>query len=233
VKDSDLATRLAVYLVADPEAVRPGRDLLDDVAAAIEGGVTAVQLRGKRLSGYDTWLLARRLRELCRERNVLYFVNDRVDVAIATRADGVHLGMSDVPLGVARELGGAAFVIGASPRELRQAADAGRQGANYVGVGPVFPTSSKADAQPPIGLEGVSAQAAAAGLPSVGIGGITSENAAAVIAAGAAGVAVISAILGADDPRLAAARLVEVVGRAKGARLATPMLGVVANDREN
>jgi thiamine-phosphate pyrophosphorylase len=206
-----LRQRLAVYMVADPEQLRPGRDLVEEVAAAIEGGVTAVQLRAKRLGGGEAWRLAVRLGEVCREHGVLFLVNDRLDVALAAEADGVHLGMNDLPLAVARGMAGGGFVLGSSPLTVAEAAVARAQGADYVGLGPVFPTPSKDDAQVPIGLGGLAAQVRAAALPSVGIGGITPENAGDVIRAGADGVAVIGAILGSDDPRAAARRLEEAV----------------------
>lgn len=214
VPSGELARRLAVYLVADPEATR--RDLVEDVVAALEAGVTAVQLRAKRMDDGDAWRLAIRLRQACRARGALFVVNDRVDLALASRADGVHLGLADLPLAMARWLAGPGFVIGASPATVWQAEDAVRQGADYVGVGPVFATSSKDDAGAPIGLEGVQERVAAAGLPTVGIGGITIENAAEVIGAGAIGVSAISAILGSAEPGPATAALARAV---EGARL--------------
>lgn len=209
----DLAARLAVYLVADPEATE--RDLIADVVAAIDGGATAVQLRAKRLDDGEAWRLAMRLRQECRARGALFLVNDRVDLALAARADGVHLGLTDLPLSVARWLAGPRFVLGYSPAEVWQAADAARHGADYVGLGPVFATASKADAGTPIGLDGVAARVAAAGVPAVGIGGITIENAGDVIRAGAVGVSVISAVLGAADPASAAQSLASAVAQAR------------------
>lgn len=214
VAPEELARRLAVYLVADPEATK--RDLVEDVVAAVDGGATAVQLRAKRLDDGDAWRLAIRLRQACRERGALFLVNDRVDLALASRADGVHLGLADLPLAMARWMAGPAFVIGYSPATVWQAADAARQSADYVGVGPVFATASKDDAGAPIGLDGVKERVAAAGLPTVGIGGITAENAAAVIGAGAVGVSVISAILGGSEPGTAAAELARAVDGARG-----------------
>lgn len=216
VPSAELAARLAVYLVADPEAT--GRDLVEDTIAAVEGGTTAVQLRAKRLADGETWRLAVRLRQECRARGALFLVNDRVDLAMAAQADGVHLGLSDLPLAMARWMAGPAFVLGWSPAEVWQAADAARQSADYVGVGPVFATASKADAGEAIGPDGLRERAEAAGMPAVGIGGITVGNAAEVIRAGAVGVSVISAILGAAEPGAAAAELARAVAaeRARG-----------------
>lgn len=208
-----LAARLAVYLVADPEAT--SRDLLADTIAALEGGVTAVQLRAKRLTDIEAWELAIRLRAACHERSALFLLNDRLDLALAADADGVHLGVHDLPLAAARRLGGPGFLIGASPQMVAEAAAAKGEGADYIGAGPVFVTGSKADAGEPIGLAGLRERVLATDLPTVGIGGITVANAAEVIAAGAAGVSVISAILGVDDPAAAAAALASAVAIAR------------------
>ncbi|MDQ3467597.1 MAG: thiamine phosphate synthase, partial [Chloroflexota bacterium] len=205
----ELAARLALYLVADPEATR--RDLVADTIAALDGGVTAVQLRAKQLHDRELWELATRLRQDCQGRSVLFIVNDRLDLALAVGADGVHLGLHDLPLAAARRIAGPRVLIGASPQTIADAVEAREQGADYVGAGPVFVTGSKADAGEPIGLDGLHDRALAAAVPTVGIGGITAENAAAVIAAGAVGVSVISAILGADDPAAAAAVLASAV----------------------
>ena len=210
----DLVEKLALYRVADPEATK--RDLVEDVMAALDGGVTCVQLRAKRLGDADAWRLAIQLREQCRYRQALFIVNDRVDLALAAQADGVHLGVNDLPLVAARKIAGPDFVMGYSPQAAWQAASAIQQGAHYIGAGPVFATASKADAGEPIGPAGLREWATAAGVPTVGIGGITAENAAEVIRAGAVGVSVISAILGADDPGEAARRLSRAVREARG-----------------
>ncbi|MDP9364197.1 MAG: thiamine phosphate synthase [Chloroflexota bacterium] len=215
VDPGELAARLAVYLVADPDATR--RNLVEDVVAAVEGGATAVQLRAKRLSDREAWGLAIQLRQECRARGALFLVNDRVDLALAAQTDGVHLGMTDLPLAMARWLGGPGFVLGYSPETVDDAADAARQSADYVGLGPVFATWSKNDAGTPIGLGGLAERVEAAGMPAVGIGGITVGNAGEVIRAGAVGVSVISAILGAADPRKAAAELTQAAAAARGA----------------
>lgn len=214
--EGELRDQLAVYLVADPELT--GRDLLEDVMAALDGGVTAVQLRAKNMNDHDAWGLAIQLREQCHDHNALFLVNDRLDIALAAQADGVHLGASDLPVGIARWLTGPDFIIGYSPTTDAQAASATRVRADYVGIGPVFPTGSKADAGEAIGLETLAQRVDLAEVPAVGIGGITVENAPAVIRAGAVGVAVISAILGAPEPAIAAERLAGVVRRARAER---------------
>ncbi|MCC6315326.1 MAG: thiamine phosphate synthase [Thermomicrobiales bacterium] len=216
VDEATLRERLAVYLVADPEAT--SRPLLDDVQAALDGGATCVQLRAKRLDGYDLWRLATTMKFLCAQFGALFFVNDRLDVALAAGADGVHLGTSDLPPDVARTLTPPGFLIGFSPKTLDDVTATARLGADYAGLGPVFPTGSKADAQSPIGLDGLRAQVAACRVPTVGIGGITIANAPEVIGAGADGVAVISAILGTEDPAAATEALAREVNTALAAR---------------
>ena len=211
----NVADMLRVCLVADPEQTE--RDLEEDVLAALEGGVTCVQLRAKRLSDRDAWHLAMRLRELCRSYHAMFIVNDRLDVALAAQTDGVHLGATDLPVWMARWVVGrdTDFVIGYSPTSRYDVSQA--RGADYIGVGPVYPTASKADAGEPLGLDGLAEIVESAEeMPVVAIGGITADNAPAVIAAGAAGVAVIGAILRAPDPQDATTRLVQAVMNARG-----------------
>jgi thiamine-phosphate diphosphorylase len=212
-EEAELRDRLSVYFVADPE--QTARDFLALVGEALAGGATTVQLRAKRMAGRELFELARAMRRQCHEAGALFIVNDRVDVALACDADGVHVGMHDLPLDATRRLVGDDAIIGFSPLEMSDVLRAGSEGADYVGLGPVFGTASKADAQPPLGLAGLARQAAAAAMPSVGIGGIDAANAAAVIRAGTDGVAVISAIQNAADPRQAAAELARAVARAK------------------
>ena len=144
-------------------------------------------------------------------------VNDRLDVAMACGADGVHLGQEDLPLPRARALGGDALFYGVTAGKSAWASQAAAEGADYVGVGPVFETGSKADARTPIGPEGFEKIARCVpGLPAVAIGGISVENVESVMAAGAAGVAVIGAVMGASDPEAAARRLRTRIERARG-----------------
>ncbi|MBE3590622.1 MAG: thiamine phosphate synthase [Firmicutes bacterium] len=206
-----LAERLRLYLVTD-HGLAGGRDLATVVAAAIRGGVTAVQLRVKGADGRPMWEEARRLAALCRERGVLFIVNDRLDVALASGADGVHLGQTDLPVPearrIARQVAGEGFVIGLSVDTEEQARAARAAGADYVGVGPVRATATKPDAAAPLGVEGTArvARAFRPG-PAVAIGGVDAENARELIAAGLAGLAVVSAIMRAGDPERAAAEI--------------------------
>jgi thiamine-phosphate pyrophosphorylase len=210
---TELRNRLSVYFVADPEQAEP--DFLGIVDGALAGGVTALQLRAKRMAGREMFDLALVLCDRCREAGVLFFVNDRVDVAMASGADGVHVGAKDLPLTETRRLVGRRMIVGFSPLDLDDVRAAKTGGADYVGLGPVFGTASKADAQPELGLFALAEQAAAAGLPAVGIGGIDVANAGSVIRAGVDGVAVISAIQGTADPKQAAQSLALAVNLAK------------------
>ncbi len=210
---AELRDRLAVYFVADPE--QTDRDFLAMVDDALAGGISALQLRAKRMPGREMYDLAIALRERCRTAETLFFINDRVDIAMAADADGVHVGMHDLPLEATRRLVGRNMIIGFSPLAMEDVVTAKGDGADYVGLGPVFGTASKADAQPELGLVALAEQAAAAGLPSVGIGGIDVANAGAVIRAGVDGVAVISAIQGAPDVRRAAESLARAVDLAR------------------
>jgi thiamine-phosphate pyrophosphorylase len=197
-----LADRLAVYLVADPD--QSDGPLVDQVEAALAGGVTAVQLRAKRLTDRELVALADGLAARCRAAGALFVVNDRLDVALAAGANGVHLGVDDLPIERAREIVGPSFVIGYSPETDDQAAMAARRGASYLGVGPVFGTRSKADAGDAIGLTTLRRRVDLARCPVIGIGGIDQSNVASVVETGAVGVAVVSAILRAADPQSAA-----------------------------
>jgi thiamine-phosphate diphosphorylase len=213
---AQLRDRLAVYYVADPE--QTDRDFLALVDDALAGGATAVQLRAKRMTGGALYALGVEMRFRCRAAGALFFVNDRVDVALAVHADGVHVGVHDLPLAATRRLVGDRLLVGYSPLDLADVETARRDGADYVGLGPVYATGSKADAQPPLGLAGLAAQAAAAEMPTVAIGGIQIATAAVVIRAGVDGVAVISAIQAAPDPQAATAALVAAVRTAKRER---------------
>lgn len=201
----DLSSALSLYLVVDPAQCRG--DVIDVTRAALRGGVTMVQLRAKKLTDRELLASAIALRQLCTEFHFPLLVNDRVDIALAAGADGVHLGVDDLPIAHARRLGGDDFIIGYSPETDEQLESAASNGANYLGIGPVYVTGSKADAGDALGIPEFARRMKLGNLPAVGIGGITAANAAAVRAAGADGIAVISAILGSDDPEQASAQL--------------------------
>ena len=212
-----LRATLALYLVADPEQSVSG-DLVADVAAALVGGVTCVQLRAKPLADLDAYRLAIELAGLCRQHRVPFLVNDRLDVALAVGADGIHAGVTDLPIEVIHRLGNGRLLIGWSPESDGQISAAADDGAHYLGIGPIFGTATKADAGDAIGLDGFADRVCHTTLPTVGIGGITSRTAASVVAAGADGVAVVGAILRSSDPRQAAWDLRAVVDAARGVR---------------
>lgn len=205
----------SLYVVAD-RAFGRGRPLEDLVTAAVTGGATMVQLREKEWSAGRVVEAGRRLLEITRRAGVPLIVNDRADIAMAIGAAGVHLGPDDLPVGDARLLLGPEKIIGASAATVEEALAAQAEGANYVGVGSVFPTSSKPDAGEAIGVEPLTRIKAAVGIAVVAIGGITHANAALAVRAGADGVAVISAVIGADDVAGATRRLMEVVRAARG-----------------
>ncbi|GAB3697863.1 thiamine phosphate synthase [Halorubrum pallidum] len=194
-----------------------GRDTEAVVEAAIDGGVDVVQLREKDRSARDRYELGRRLREVTAAASVPLLVNDRVDLAAAIDADGVHLGQSDLPVEVARERLGSDAVVGCSTSTVAEAEAAAAAGADYLGVGAVYGTVSKdvPEEKNGIGTEPVAAIADAVDVPVFGIGGITAENARPVVEAGATGAAVISAITAADDPTAATAALGEVIAGAR------------------
>jgi thiamine-phosphate pyrophosphorylase len=194
------------------------RGNLRTIAEAIDGGADVVQLREKEMSTREMIQLGQALRELTRQRQVLFVVNDRLDVALAVEADGVHVGQDDMPAKLARQLVGPEMIVGVSATTLAEAIAAADDGADYLGVGPIYPTGTKPDAAPATGLALVTTAKRATGLPIVAIGGIGPANAAEVIAAGADGVAVISAIVGQPDPRAAARQIRETVERAKSGR---------------
>jgi len=206
-----------VYLVTQ-ENLSAGRSTREVVESAIAGGVDVVQLREKDRSARERYHLGRKLRVLTREAGVAFLVNDRVDLARAVDADGVHLGDADLPVRVAREVLGEDALVGRSVSFVEDAVAAERAGADYLGVGAVYGTGSKDDIEDDeyaIGPGRVGDIAAAVDIPVVGIGGVDVDNAGAVIEAGADGVAVITAITRADDPEAATRALGETVENAR------------------
>ncbi|HEY3210100.1 MAG TPA: thiamine phosphate synthase [Actinomycetota bacterium] len=205
----DLRRSLAVYVVTSSGVV-PGRDHLDVARAAIEGGAGTVQLRAPELQDRPGELLAvaEEIAALCRPRGVLFIVNNVLDVAVDSGAAGVHLGQGD-EVASSRQTLGPDRVLGVSVETPEQARAAERLGSTYLGV-TVFSTATKPEARP-VGLEGMRDIVSATSLPVVGIGGIDASNAPVVLSTGAAGVAAISAVGGADDPVQATRELVAAV----------------------
>jgi thiamine-phosphate pyrophosphorylase len=174
------------------------------VEAALRGGVTVVQYREKSASTRIMLEGARELRQLCKAAGVPLIVNDRIDVALAVDADGVHVGQDDMPASLARRLIGKGRILGVSAGNPQEARKAEAEGADYIGASPIFATPTKLDAPAPMGVEGLRRLARVVGIPVVAIGGVNAENASSMIAAGAAGVAVVSAIVAARDVEAAA-----------------------------
>jgi thiamine-phosphate pyrophosphorylase len=206
----------SLYVITDRRAVGE-RSLVEVVRAAVAGGATVVQLREKEATTQAMIRLGQALHEITRAAGIPLIVNDRVDVALAVDAEGVHVGPDDMPARLARQLIGPRRILGVSAGNVVEARQAEQDGADYIGVGDVYGTPSKTDAGPPIGLNGLTEITTSVKIAAVGVGGITLDNAAAVIQAGARGVAVISAVLGASDPRTAASRLRAVVEAAQTA----------------
>jgi thiamine-phosphate pyrophosphorylase len=199
-----------LYLVADVDYAA-GKDLVSMVEEAIAGGVTAVQLRAKDLNTSDFLDLARRLLQTLRGSGVPLIINDRTEIALACGAAGVHLGQGDLSPDTARNLLGHSRIIGVSVNTLGEAREAERLGADYVGLGPAYATTTKRTDLPTLGPDGIRRIKSKIGIPVIAIGGISAGNAAEVMQAGADGVAVVSAILGAPDVRKAAAELKKAI----------------------
>ena len=200
------------------------RGHLEVARAALEGGARLIQLRDKALSSRALFELAQEVRQLTRQHRAQFIVNDRLDIALAVEADGVHLGQDDLPIAAARRLLGPLAIIGASVRERSQAEQAAADGASYLGLGPIYASPSKCDAGPALGLAPIADIQRNVGLPVLAIGGLTRDNVGEVIRAGASGAAVISAVSEADSMVEATAALLKAI-RESRARAAS---GVVS-----
>ena len=189
----------SIYLVTDDGCLQ-GRALIDCVREALEGGVTLVQYRAKTASSAEMYNEALQLKALCDSFNVPLIINDRLDIAMAVGAAGVHLGQDDLPCAAARKILGEDYIIGVSAHNPAEAKAALQSGADYLGCGAVFGTATKADVKK-LGTDGLAAICKAKGLPVVGIGGVTADNYREVRAAGADGAAIVSGILAQPDIR--------------------------------
>jgi thiamine-phosphate pyrophosphorylase len=196
----------SLCFVADAQYAA-GRDLLGLIGEAVHGGATVVQLRAKNMDSREFLEIGLRAADLLARTGALLLVNDRVDIALACGAAGVHLGQEDMPVPQARKILGPDKVIGVSVNTPEEALRAEREGADYVGAGPAYVTATKETFLPVLGPEGIDRIKRAVRIPVLAIGGIGAANAAALAVAGADGVAVISAILGAPDARRAAEEL--------------------------
>ncbi|WP_342771444.1 thiamine phosphate synthase [Paenibacillus sambharensis] len=204
----------SLYVITG-EQYHPGRSMLEVMEAALAGGADIVQLREKNLPASELLEKARALRELTRRYNVPFIVNDHPDIALAAEADGVHLGQEDMPIAEARERMGADRIIGISTHAIEEARAAERDGADYIGVGPVFPTGTKPGRQA-VTTSYVRQVADEIRIPWVAIGGITPDNADQVLAAGASRLCAVSAVVGSSDPASVCRRLKEQIAAARG-----------------
>jgi len=198
-----------LYVIIDTQALK-GRNPIEAASQAIRGGAKTIQLRDKLGNKKELLPIAQQLRSLCAEHQVLFIVNDYLDLALATDADGLHLGQEDLPIPVARKLLPIDKILGCSTNSVEQAVTAESEGADYIAVGSIYSTPSKETAKV-IGLERLRQIRQAVTLPLVAIGGITRDNGAEVMAAGADSVAVISAILQAEDIEKATQELVQTL----------------------
>lgn len=189
----------SIYLVTDDGCLQ-GRALIDCVREALEGGVTLVQYRAKTASSAEMYDEALQLKALCDNFNVPLIINDRLDIAMAVGAAGVHLGQDDLPCAAARRILGEDYIIGVSAHNPAEAKAALQSGADYLGCGAIFGTATKADVKK-LGTDGLAAICREKGLPVVGIGGVTADNYREVRAAGADGAAIVSGILAQPDIR--------------------------------
>lgn len=206
--------RLHLCVITDARLV-PGRDHVAIAGAALRGGADMIQLRDKEGDLRALLPQAREIQALCRSRGALFIVNDRLDLALAAGADGVHVGQEDLPAEAARPLLGPGRILGVSTHSREQAEAAQAGGADYIGFGPLFATGTKITGYAPRGLDALRAIRAAVHLPILAIGGINLENVAGVIAAGATAPAVISAVAAAPDVTAAAASFRKCVAAAK------------------
>jgi thiamine-phosphate pyrophosphorylase len=204
----------SLYLVTD-RSLSKGRATLEVVKAGVAGGVTCVQLREKNCSTRKFIKEALSVKEFLNKNKIPLIINDRVDVAQAVGADGVHLGQTDMPLIMAKDILKNSMIIGISVESLEDAIRAEKEGANYIGISPIFSTPTKTDTAPPLGLEGLKKISKAVKLPKVAIGGLNQENVRDVILNGADGIAVVSAIVSADDPEKAAEKLSHIIKKAR------------------
>ena len=212
----------SLYVVLD-RALARGRDLVELLGLALAGGSRMIQLREKEWPSGRILPLAEKLRAACAAAGATFIVNDRVDLAVAVSADGVHLGQDDLPARAARPLLRPGMILGISTHSVEQARAAQADGADYVAVGSMFATTSKPDFQL-VGPDLVRKLRGEIRVPLVGIGGITPDNVAEVIAAGADGVAVISAVCAATDPKAAAARFLAQIRAARNLTAPRPPL---------
>lgn len=201
----------ALYLVTDRN-ILGNKDLYISIEQAIQGGVSLIQLREKNTTTREFYDLALKVKKITDKYNTPLIINDRLDIALAIDADGLHIGPDDIPINVARKLLGPDKILGASTSSLNEALEAQSQGADYLGVGAMFPTKTKKDTES-VNLNELEQIKSSVRIPVVGIGGINETNAKKIINTGADGIAVVSAILGKNDICLAAKSLHSLISK--------------------
>ena len=206
--------KLDTYIITNADIV-PGRDHIEGARQALQGGADVIQFREKNMDTGEMIRICAIIQDLCRQHGAMFIVNDRVDVALAMDADGVHVGQKDMPAAMARRLVGPHKILGVSASDADKARKAEADGADYVGTGMIFPAGVKKDIGVVKGVAILREVGRALRIPVVAIGGIDHANAASCIEAGAAGCCVITAVIGAADVRQAAANLAQVIRDAK------------------
>lgn len=199
---------LSLYLVTDKRN-KTDEEFLKIIEEAIKGGTTVVQIREKEGETLDFYNLALKVKEITSKYNVPLIVNDRIDVALAIKSEGVHIGQTDMPADVARSLIGDEMILGVSASTVKEARKAEKDGADYIGTGAVFPTATKDDA-PSITKDDLKEVTGSINIPTVAIGGITLENASELAGTGIAGISVVSAIMNSEDPKTASENLLKI-----------------------
>ncbi|NLJ49182.1 MAG: thiamine phosphate synthase [Candidatus Atribacteria bacterium] len=206
----------SLYVITD-QGLQKNKSILEVIKEVIQGGATIIQFREKNLPTRTFFENAQTIRKITKKAGIPLIINDRLDIALAVNADGVHLGEEDLPLKFARKIA-PHFIIGYSTDSIHQARKAEEEGADYLGVGSIFPTKTKIDAGVAIGTQKLEEIKKAVSIPVVAIGGITLENLPEVIQSGADGVAVISAIIGAESPFEAAKKFRSVIDSLRKAK---------------
>ncbi len=206
--------RFGLYVITD-EGISHGLSHVQVARQAAEGGADVVQLRDKARTSKDLLSIALQIREVTRSAGITFIINDRLDLALASGADGVHLGQEDLPIPFARKVSGKGFIIGTSVRTVEEAMIAETEGADYIALSPIFNTSTKSDAGPGKGLEMLKRIKSAVSIPVIAIGGIGKGNVRQVMDAGADGVAVISAVVGQKDIVKATAEMRSLIYQTK------------------
>ncbi|WP_428995799.1 thiamine phosphate synthase [Methanobrevibacter woesei] len=199
---------LSLYLVTDKRN-KTDDEFLKIIEEAIKGGTTVVQIREKEGETLDFYNLALKVKEITSKYNVPLIVNDRIDVALAIKSEGVHIGQTDMPADVVRSLIGDEMILGVSASTVKEARKAEKDGADYIGTGAVFPTATKDDA-PSITKDDLKEVTGSINIPTVAIGGITLENASELAGTGIAGISVVSAIMNSEDPKTASENLLKI-----------------------